>query len=295
MIFPLWRREWVERVTAAQRIAGDDHAIGTEWMQGPYGILRDLRCLQSSLREIRSGGSPKIPGGVRVLPNGQVAARVFPQTFYDRILFQGYQVDVWMEPDVTLENFNEYQAVAYRTPQPAGSVVLVLGAGNLAGIPATDTIDKLFVQNQVVALKMNPVNDYMGAVFARGFRCLIEAGVLRILYGGAGEGAHLCQHPGVDEVFITGSDKTFDAIVFGPGEEGARRKGVAPPAEAIAQMRARVIETFERQQSAFYTSGLMLDDGVIDPRDSRAALGLALSAACSNEVAGARSFGVFRM
>ncbi len=221
--------EWVERVTDAQQIAGYDHAIGQEWMQGPYAVLRNLRCLQSSLIEIRSGGLPKIPGGVKVLPNGQVSARVFPQTFYDRILFQGYKVDVWMEPGVTLENFREHQASTYRSPHSSGKVVLVLGAGNLAGIPATDTIDKLFVQNQVAVLKMNPVNDTLGAVFARGFRCLIETGFLRIVYGGANEGAYLCHHPGVDEVFITGSDKTFDAIVFGPGEEGARRKADHQP------------------------------------------------------------------
>lgn len=221
--------EWVDQVATAQQIAGDDHAIGTEWMQGPYAVLRNLRCLKSSLLEIRSGGFPKIPGGVKVLPNGQVSARVFPQTFYDQILFRGYKVDVWMEPGATLENLQETQAGAYRSPHAAGKVALVLGAGNLAGIPATDTIDKLFVQNQVAVLKMNPVNDTLGAVFARGFRCLIEAGFLRIVYGGANEGSYLCHHPGVDEVFITGSDKTFDAIVFGAGEAGARRKADRQP------------------------------------------------------------------
>ena len=36
--------------------------------------------------------------------------------------------------------------------------------------------------------------------------------------------AHLVGHSLVDEVHVTGSDKTYEAIVFGPGEEGARRK-----------------------------------------------------------------------
>ena len=45
-----------------------------------------------------------------------------------------------------------------------------------------------------------------------------------MVYGGAAEGAYLCNHAGVDEIHITGSDKTFDAIVFGPGPEGATRK-----------------------------------------------------------------------
>lgn len=215
--------EWVEQVTAAQKIVGNDHAIGTEWMQGPYAVLRNLQCLRQSLQEIRSNGVPRIPGKVATRSNEQVSAQVFPQTFYDQVLFSGYRVEVWMEAGVTRENLHQTQALAYRST-PQGKVSLVLGAGNLAGIPTADTLDRLFVQNQVVALKMNPVNDYMGAVFERAFRCLIEAGYLRILYGGANEGAYLCQHPGVDEIFVTGSDKTFDAIVFGPGEAGARRK-----------------------------------------------------------------------
>jgi geranyl-CoA carboxylase beta subunit len=59
--------------------------------------------------------------------------------------------------------------------------------------------------------------------------------------------------------------------------EGAKRRGVEPPAEMIAGMKQRIVETFERQASAFYTSGLLLDDAVIDPRDTRTVLMFALS------------------
>jgi hypothetical protein len=215
--------EWVEQVTAAQRIGGDDHAIGTEWMQGPYSTLRNLRCLRQSLLEIQSAGHPRIPGRITRRPNGQVSAQVFPETFYDQVLFNGYRAEVWMDECVTPENLPQTQALAYRS-NSQGKVSLVLGAGNLSGIPATDALDRLFVQNHVVALKMNPVNDYLGPIFESGFRCLIEDGYLQVLYGGAEEGACLCQRPGVDDIFVTGSDKTFDAIVFGPGEAGARRK-----------------------------------------------------------------------
>ena len=54
-------------------------------------------------------------------------------------------------------------------------------------------------------------------------------GFLRLVCGGAEEGAYLCNHPGVDEIHITGSDKTFDAIVFGPGVEGVKRKAEHRP------------------------------------------------------------------
>jgi len=44
----------------------------------------------------------------------------------------------------------------------------------------------------------------------------------------------------------------------------------------LAAMREQLIDTFERQTPAFYTSGLLLDDGVIDPRDTRRVLATVL-------------------
>ena len=80
-------------------------------------------------------------------------------------------------------------------------------------------------------------------------------------------------------------------------EEGARRRGAPVPEAAVAAMRARVVETFERQQSAFHTSGLLLDDGVIDPRDTRRVLALVLSVCAEAERRSPRplDFGVARM
>jgi acyl-CoA reductase-like NAD-dependent aldehyde dehydrogenase len=83
---------------------------------------------------------------------------------------------------------------------------------------------KLFVEGQIVALKMNPVNEYLGPIFEEGFIALITAGFLQILYGGAQEGAYLTNHPGVDTIHMTGSDRTFETIVFGSGAEGKWRK-----------------------------------------------------------------------
>ena len=60
-------------------------------------------------------------------------------------------------------------------------------------------------------------------------RPLLEAGLLAIVEGGADAGKHLCNHPLVDEIHVTGSDKTYDAIVFGTGAEGARRKAADEP------------------------------------------------------------------
>ena len=57
---------------------------------------------------------------------------------------------------------------------------------------------------------------------------------------------------------------------------GAKRKGIEIPEEQIAAQEARIIDIFNQQADAFYTSGRMLDDGVIDPRDTRKVLGFVL-------------------
>ena len=64
---------------------------------------------------------------------------------------------------------------------------------------------------------------------------------------------------------------------FGATAAVARARGLEPDRAQIDGLRGKIVETFERQTSAFYTSGRMLDDGVIDPRDTRRVLGFVLS------------------
>jgi len=59
----------------------------------------------------------------------------------------------------------------------------------------------------------------------------------------------------------------------------AERKGAMVDDAALAQEKAEIIAHFDAQASAFYTSGHLLDDGVIDPRDTRAVLAFVLATA----------------
>jgi acyl-CoA reductase-like NAD-dependent aldehyde dehydrogenase len=220
---------WATLSLQAKGIASDEPAAGEEWITGPYLVLRNLRLLRRSLADIASRGRPRIPGGVSTRPDGQVVARVFPADVWDRLLYRGFTGEVWMQPGLTLDELPESQAVAYRENGAGGKVVLVLGAGNLSSIAPMDALYKLFVEKQVVLLKMNPVIAYLGPVIAEGFRALVARGFFHVAYGGASEGEYLCRHEGVDEIHVTGSDRTHDAIVFGTGEEGARRKRERQP------------------------------------------------------------------
>jgi acetyl-CoA carboxylase carboxyltransferase component len=72
--------------------------------------------------------------------------------------------------------------------------------------------------------------------------------------------------------------------------------GGRPFDEAADQaMRQAVEGQIEAESTALFNTGLLYDDGILDPRDTRTALGIALSACHSGEVKGTDSFGVFRM
>ena len=80
-------------------------------------------------------------------------------------------------------------------------------------------------------------------------------------------------------------------------EAGLARKGLTvDPAESQAQF-DKIVTLFNSQADAFYTSGLLLDDGVIDPRDTRAVLSqcLAMCAEADAKQLRPMQFGVARM
>ncbi len=75
----------------------------------------------------------------------------------------------------------------------------------------------------------------------------------------------------------------------------AEAKGKPYDEEADAGMRAFVEQMVEEQSLPYVLSGMLYDDGVIDPRDTRTVLGIAFSVIDTQPIEGATSFGVFRM
>jgi len=219
-------QRWVDGCLEAEGIPPANALAGEEWLAGPYLIFRNLRLLRGSLRDIARHGRPRIPGPVTTRANGQVVAQVIPSTLWDRIFYAGVSAEVWMEPGVTADDIP--QAAHYREADEGG-VALVLSAGNVSSIGPMDTLYKLFVDNRVVLFKVHQTNHYLGPLFAEGFEPLIRRGFLRVVYGGAREGAYLCEHSGIDEIHVTGSDKTVEAIAFGTGEQGAANKAARKP------------------------------------------------------------------
>ena len=77
--------------------------------------------------------------------------------------------------------------------------------------------------------------------------------------------------------------------------QGAEAAGRPFDEAADATQRRAVEEQIERESEALFMTGKLYDDGIIDPRDTRTVLGIALSAVHSAPVEGRRRFGVFRM
>ena len=204
---------------------------GEEWFGGPVTIVNDVSALASALDDVAKRGAPRLPfGSVRERDDGRVDVRVFPMRGSDAQLLAGFTCDVRLAAGVRKRDVRAQQAGFYQGKDPEGAVSLVLGAGNVASIPAMDTLHELFVEGRVVVLKMSPVNEYLAPVLNDMFAPLVNQGFVRIVCGDGSVGAHLVQHEAVSHVHVTGSQRTHDTIVWGPPgiEQDERRKRNEP-------------------------------------------------------------------
>jgi aldehyde dehydrogenase (NAD(P)+) len=186
-----------------------------EWSTGPWGVVRQLRLVRESLAALRHSGNTPVGPVARTI-DGRLSVRLFPGNAIDAMLFKNITAEVHMQAGVTVESLEYDRARFYKQPDHDGRVVVILGAGNIAAIPPMDVITKMFNEGKVVLLKMNPVNAYLGPYIEEAFAEAIKQSFLAVVYGGAEEGRYLVYHSGIDEVHITGSDKTHDNIVWGP-------------------------------------------------------------------------------
>ncbi|MEQ9724652.1 carboxyl transferase domain-containing protein [Pseudomonas sp. WHRI 8822A] len=76
--------------------------------------------------------------------------------------------------------------------------------------------------------------------------------------------------------------------------EQAQRAGQVFSDEDEQRLKQPIVEQYERQAHAFYSSARLWDDGVIDPAQTREVLALAISASLNAPIEPTR-FGVFRM
>ncbi|HEX3233436.1 MAG TPA: aldehyde dehydrogenase family protein [Gemmatimonadales bacterium] len=213
----------VHAACAAKGLPLGTPAEGEEWTN-PWCVVRHLRLITESLHALQRTGNTPI-GPVSETVDGRLSIRVFPANGIDGVLFSGISAEVHTNAGVTAETMQRSRASFYKAPWHQGRTVLVLGPGNLTMIPAMDVISKMFNEGKVCLLKMSPVNSYHGPYLEEAFAEPIARGFLAVAYGGAEGGAYLARHPGIDEIHLTGSAQTYDALVWGPpGPEREARK-----------------------------------------------------------------------
>ena len=224
-------RAWVEAACQAKGHALDHPTASEEWLAGPMVTMRALRLYVGALEEIHRLGKPQLPGGAfRTGWDGRTEVRVFPYENFDKAMFGGFSAHLRMQRGLTELSVRERQAAHYSDKNARPGVSLILGAGNVASIPPTDALHKLIVEGKVCLVKLNPVNEYLGPFYEQAFLPLVERGYLQFAYGGADVGSYLSYHPLIEDIHITGSDRTHDLIVWGPpGPERERRKAADDP------------------------------------------------------------------
>ena len=95
---------------------------------------------------------------------------------------------------------------------------------------------------------------------------------------------------------VMGGQQAADVMTL-VAEGRAKAKGIEPNREVLAQQSAYLADMFDRQSGGFYTSGRLLDDGMIDPRDTRHTLGFLLATVDEGRrrIVQPNTFGVARM
>jgi aldehyde dehydrogenase (NAD(P)+) len=210
---------WVRTGLEVEGLTETDSRAGEEWLAGPFLVARQLRLFARTLRALERDGRvparPK-PGSdrVRVLPN-EAIDRVFLERTIAEVRLSGASETGSTPPD----------------PSVAEGACLVLGGGNISGIPPTDVLHQLFVAGRPVVLKTHPASERLAPLLEDAFAPLIARGLLAIARGHPDVGRALVEDARIGAIHLTGSARTYEAIVFGEGEEGERRRAAGQPSQ----------------------------------------------------------------
>lgn len=220
-------REWVDVSCRIKSVAPGSAGRGEEVLAGPGGVSRYLRLMIQTLGDIARTGKPELPGKIGLLDDGRLQVPMFPaKGIFDSVMFAGIKADARMQSGVTQTNLHGDRLERLKAANATPRIGTVLGAGNVSSIPIADSLTRIFQDGNAVLLKLNPVQDDLKSVFEDAMQPLIKRGWMQIVTGGADVGAAAVYHEDVDEVHITGSHHTHDAIVWGrdPAESERRKR-----------------------------------------------------------------------
>ena len=182
-------------------------AEGEEWLGGPFASVLATQYYIKSLTNDDDLVEKKYN-------SEENSYKVFPNSFTERITFPFIDAKVIFNKSMSFEDINKYRGFSKRYDINP-SITLVLGAGNFSSIPYLDVLYHLITRKSVILLKLNPVNEYLKPVFEKVFQSFIERGYIIVTTGNIDESKYMANHPGINHIHLTGSDKTFEDIVYG--------------------------------------------------------------------------------
>ncbi len=94
-------------------------------------------------------------------------------------------------------------------------------------------------------------------------------------------------------ISVMGGEQAADVLAT-VKQQQLEAAGKSLSAKAREEIRAPILEKYEREGSAYYSTARLWDDGILDPLDTRMVVSLGISAALNGEMPETR-FGVFRM
>ena len=181
---------------------------GEEWLGGPFATVFGIQYYIDTLKELDK------PLDSKLFNNELNTYKVFPNNLLEKIFFPFISAEVKFNKNIKFNEIEEYRGFAMRYPHES-SISLILGAGNVSCIPLLDAIYHLVAKRSVVYIKLNPVNDYLLPVYEKVFKNFISLGYVVITKGSLNESKYMTTHNGIDHIHLTGSDETYEHIVYG--------------------------------------------------------------------------------
>ena len=182
-------------------------AEGEEWLGGPFAAVLATQYYIDTLQSNEDLS-------LKSYNKDENSYKVFPNKFIEKLTFPFIDAKVYFNRSMSFDDINKFRGFSKRYNIDP-SITLVLGAGNFSSIPYLDVLYHLITRRSVILLKLNPVNEYLKPVFEKVFQNFIERGYVIVSTGNVEESKYMANHPGVNHIHLTGSDKTFEDIVYG--------------------------------------------------------------------------------
>jgi aldehyde dehydrogenase (NAD(P)+) len=182
------------------------HKEGEEWLGGPFVSILTTQYYIEYLKgnsQLKEENYDKVSNSYKVFPNKFIESLTFPLL----------KAEIRFNKSMSFKQIEEFRGFNQRIGS-SDNVTLVLGAGNVSSIPFLDTLFHLVAKRSVILLKLNPVNDYLLPVFEKVFAEFIDRGFISVVNGNLDTSRYLTKHRSIDSIHLTGSNYTYENIVY---------------------------------------------------------------------------------